>query len=145
MRLSVKIQDLVQRWHRDESGAIVLLCLAACLFLFMVGLLMYDTGQVARDKVDVQMAADTAAYSQASVQARAMNSIAFANVGKRTITGIRNMYYTQFSHYFSWYRGQCKRCCCGFWCGCWGACLNCAGNTLSLVPLLGAVDSLFFT
>src|SRR5690554_5242355 len=118
LRPPQKLRNSLQRMHRDESGAIVLLCLAACMFLFMVGLLMYDAGKVARDKVDVQMAADTAAYSQAAVKARAMNSIAFANVGKRTISGIRNMYYTQFIHYLDWYQGQCSRCCCGFWCGC---------------------------
>ena len=109
------------RMHRDEGGAIVVLAFAGCLFLFLVGLTLYDAGFMARDKVDVQNAADTAAYSQAAVKARAMNMVSFANVGKRTIVGIGSMYFWQQLFYFIWWVGECSECCC--WpCGCWDAC-----------------------
>jgi hypothetical protein len=138
-----RLRRPLRRMHRDESGAIVVLCFAGCLFLFAVSLIVYDAGGLSRDKIDAQMAADTAGYSQAAVKARSMNMIAFANVGKRTISGIRNMYFTQYPHYMDWYSGQCSRCCC-FPCGCWGACLNCLGNTISLVPILEGIDYIFF-
>ncbi len=134
----------MRRWHRDESGAIILLCFAACLVLFMLSLIVYDAGQLSRDKIDTQMAADTAGYSQAAVKARSMNMVSFANVGKRTIVGIRNMYYTQYPHYMDWLSGQCSRCCCGIWCGCWTECFNCAGNWISLVPIFEGIDYVMF-
>lgn len=139
-----KMRNLVVQTHRDESGAILMLCFAACLFLFMVSLIIFDAGALSRDKVDVQMAADTAGYSQAAVKARSMNMISFANVGKRTISGIRNMYYTQYPHYMDWLSGQCSRCCCGLWCGCWTECFNCIGNWASLVPIFEGIDYIFF-
>lgn len=139
-----KLRDLMLRMHRDESGAIVILSFAACLFLFMVSLIIYDAGQLSRDKIDVQMAADTAGYSQAAVKARAMNMVAFANVGKRTISGIRNMYILQPGAYVMWYSGQCNRCCCGLICGCWDACLNCLGNTISMVPFFEGFEGAMF-
>lgn len=81
------LQGLHQRltaFHSNQSGAVALLCLAALLVLFMVGLTLWDAGEGARNKISAQMGADTAAYSQASVRARSMNMIAFANIGKRT-------------------------------------------------------------
>jgi hypothetical protein len=127
---------------RDQGGAVGMLCLAATLMVFLVGLIIYDTGQVTRDKLDAQMAADTAAFSQAAVKARSMNMATFANIGKRTTVGIRNMYYFQYPMFASWYSGQCSRCCCGFWCGCWTACMNCIGN--ALVIALEGIDYIFF-
>jgi len=126
----------------DEGGAIGMLCLAATLILFLVALITYDTGKVTRDKLDVQMAADTAAFSQAAVKARSMNMAVYSNIGKRTTVGIRNMYYFQYPMFASWYSGQCKRCCCGWFCGCWTACMNCAGNALVIV--LEGIDYAFF-
>lgn len=140
-----RLAGLVRGFDRDEGGAVVLLCFAACMLIFMVSLIMFDAGFMARDKIDVQMAADTAAYSQASVKARAMNMTAFANIGKRTIVGIRNMYYFQYPAYYSWYRGQCSACCCGLVCGCWTQCLNCWGNRFSFVPLLEGIDFAMFS
>ena len=134
-----RLHGTLARFHRDEGGAIALLCMASIMILFMVGLLIYDSGEVARDKIDAQMAADTGAYSQVSVRARAMNTIAFANIGKRTVTGIHNMYSFQYPMYMSWLAGQCSRCCCGWFCGCWTACRNCIGNWISLVPITAGI------
>ncbi len=139
-----RLRQATLRMHRDEGGAIVMLCFAGCVFLFMVSLIVFDAGYLSRDKIDAQTAADTAGYSDAAVKARAMNMIAFANVGKRTIVGIRNMYFSQYPHYMKWLNDQCDRCCCGFWCGCWGACFNCIGNWMSLVPIFEGIDYAFF-
>lgn len=134
----------VQRLHNAESGAVALLMLAAAMILFMCALIIYDAGVVIRDKTDVNVAADTAAYSQASVEARSMNMIAFANIGKRTIVGIHNMYYFQYPMYAAWWAGQCSKCCCGMFCGCWTACLNCAGNAADMSPFIELFDWLSF-
>jgi hypothetical protein len=104
------------------------MAMASCLILILVALVVYDTGKVARDKVDAQMAADTAAYSQASVKARSMNMVAFANVGKRSVVGLHNLYWAMMGTYTIWWESQCSRCCCGIFCGCLTECLNCAGN-----------------
>ncbi len=112
------------QWRDDERGAVAMLALVGILIVLMVGLVLYDAGFMARENVDNQMGADTAAYSQAAVKARAMNNIAFANVAKRTIAGIRNMYWGNFLKYLAWWASQCGSCCC------WDltACLNCIGN-----------------
>ncbi len=87
------IRGRLRALQRDESGAVALMVLAALLILFMVGLVIYDTGRLGEDKLEIQAAADTAAWSQSSVEARAMNMIAFANVGKRVTVGIVAFYY----------------------------------------------------
>lgn len=135
-----RLKDLLARLHHEESGAVVVLCFAALMILFMVALIVYDTGQITRDKLDAQVAADTAAFSQAAVKARSMNAIALGNVGKRTIVGIRNMYSGQYPAYMAWLSGRCSRCCCGWFCGCWGACVDCATNFGSLIPVLAGFE-----
>lgn len=140
-----RLRIAAARMKHEEGGAIVVLSFVAVMILFMVTLIIYDTGQLTRDKIDAQMAADTAAYSQASVKARGMNMLALGNVGKRTTVGIRNMYFGQMPAYTGWVASRCSRCCCGWFCGCWGACLDCAANMSTLVPILGSLDYLFFT
>ena len=134
------ISRTLERFHKSQSGAVALLCLASLLILFMCALIMYDASLVIRGKTDAHMAADTAAYSQASVEARSMNMIAFANVGKRTIVGIHNMYYFQYPMYLIWWLGQCSKCCCGIYCGCWTECFNCFGNLIDGSPIMEAID-----
>ena len=131
-----KLHERLFSFHQDQGGAVALLCFAALLILFMVGLVVYDSGLVARTKVDVQMSADTAAYSSAAVKARSMNMIAYGNIGKRTAVGIHNTFIAQATAYVLWWLGQCSRCCCGTFCGCWTACRNCAGNMIAgLIPI----------
>lgn len=69
-----------------------LLVLAATLIVFMLGMVIYDTGDVARDNMEVQAAADTAAWSQSAVEARSMNMLAFTNVGKKVTFGMTSYY-----------------------------------------------------
>jgi len=136
-----KLHERLFSFHQDQGGAVALLCFAALLILFMVGLVVYDSGLVARTKVDVQMSADTAAYSSAAVKARSMNMIAYGNIGKRTAAGIQNMFVFQPLFYFIWWAGQCSRCCCGVFCGCWTACFNCAGNLIAgLLPFKALIE-----
>lgn len=98
----------IARFERDDSGAILLLGLAGILILMMLAWVLYDTGQMARDKMDVQTSADTAAYSQAAVKARAMNNIAYANVAKRSVVGIHSQYWALWQAYSAWYEANCK-------------------------------------
>lgn len=82
----------MNRFYKDQSGAVTLLVLAAILITLMLALVVFDTTLVSRQKIEVQTAADTAAWSQSAVEARAMNMLAFANVGKRIIMGM-GVYY----------------------------------------------------
>ncbi|MEZ4461908.1 MAG: hypothetical protein R3E66_19735 [bacterium] len=66
--------------------------MAALLIIMMMAWVIYDTGDAARDALDVQAAADAATWSQSAVEARAMNMIAFANVGKRVTYGMTSFY-----------------------------------------------------
>lgn len=77
------LKNKVGRLNADQSGAILLLVLAAFLILFMVAMTVFDTGKAAQDKMRVQTAADTAAYSHSVVKARSMNVIVYANIIKR--------------------------------------------------------------
>lgn len=79
------IKQRIEQLHSDQSGAIMLLLMAAFLVLFMVTMVLYDTGMAARDKMDAQIAADASAYSHSVVKSRSMNMISYANIIKRMI------------------------------------------------------------
>ena len=85
--------------HDEEGGAIMLAALAGTLILLMVSLALYDAGTVMRKKVNVQVAADTAAYGQAAIKARTMNTNAYANVAKRSIVAVAEVYHASYSLY----------------------------------------------
>jgi hypothetical protein len=78
--------------NRGQGGAVAIMVLAALLIAFMISLVIYDTGKIARDKLEVQAAAETAAWSHTAVEARSMNTIAFANIGKKLIVGMNSYY-----------------------------------------------------
>lgn len=82
-----KLRDRLASLHSNQSGAIALLVLAAVMICMMLALVIYDTTPAARQKLEVQGAADVAAYSQSAIEARSMNMIAFANIGKRIVVG----------------------------------------------------------
>jgi hypothetical protein len=127
-RLRERVVGHLREAHRSESGAVILMCLAAFLILFMTTLVMYDAGQVARDKVDAQTGADVHAYSQAATKARVMNMIAFQNISKRTLVGVHNTYWAMIEAYWYWWAGRCGSC------SMWNprACLECAWNAIIL-------------
>lgn len=88
---------LLKKFHQNDSGAIMLAMLAAFLIVFMAALTLWDAGKSARDKTDVQIGADTAAYSQAAIKSRTMNMIAYANVAKRVFYAFDTMYVAAFA------------------------------------------------
>lgn len=90
--LQEHLQALLSRFNQDQGGAIALLVLAATMIVFMFGLVLYDAGSIGRDKLEVQAAADTAAWSQSAVEARTMNMLAFTNVGKKVTFGMTSYY-----------------------------------------------------
>jgi len=92
LALRESILKRLQEMRGDQSGAVGLLILAATLIVFMLALVIYDTGEVARDNMEVQAAADTAVWSQTAIEARSMNMIAFANVGKKVTFGMTSYY-----------------------------------------------------
>jgi hypothetical protein len=65
--------------HRDQRGTISILSTFALLMFTMLLLLITNVAQQVDDKVKMQNAADSAAYSGGVVIARGMNAIAFAN------------------------------------------------------------------
>jgi hypothetical protein len=80
-----RIRSTIGRIHAEQSGAIALMLLASILILFMTALVIFDAGTAAQDKMDVQIGADSAAFSHSIVKARSMNMIAYANTVKRMI------------------------------------------------------------
>ncbi|MEC9400339.1 MAG: Tad domain-containing protein [Myxococcota bacterium] len=92
LRVRAWAQKTLQELGGDQSGAVGMLVLAATLIVFMMALVIYDTGNVARDNMEVQAAADTAAWSQTSIEARSMNMMAFTNVAKRVTFGMTSYY-----------------------------------------------------
>jgi hypothetical protein len=93
MKLSVKkTRDFFFTAHRDDGGAVALLCLAAILSLMLVAWVIIDAGKSSHDKIALQGAADMAAMSQASVKARTMNMVSYANIAKRSVVGIHSLY-----------------------------------------------------
>ncbi len=102
----------LRRFDRDDSGAIVLLGLVGIIILMMLAWVLYDAGEMSRQKLDTQAAADTAAYSQAAVKARSMNNLVYANIAKRSVVGIHSMYGALWAAYRDWYirhADQCER------------------------------------
>ncbi len=96
MGIQERIQALIASFHRNQDGAVAMLCMAGLLIIFMTAMMMYDAGEAARDKMDVQMGSDTAALSHASVKARSMNMIAYSNITKRLLYGYNTIYIAAF-------------------------------------------------
>lgn len=87
-------QGRLQSLHNAQGGAIIMLVLAGFLILILTSLMMFDAGRATTDKMQVQTAADSAAYSQAVVKARTMNMVSYANTAKR-------MFYAYIFVYFA--------------------------------------------
>jgi hypothetical protein len=133
------VDKIIQRFrgmHEDQGGAMALMCLAACLILFMISLVLYDTGKATREKIQVQTSSDIAAYSHAAIKARTMNMIAMSNVAKRSIMSIYMVYTAAWAAYLVWWGGRCSSC--SIWNP--GACWDCISN-LPLVLAEGATDA----
>ena len=66
----MRIPNFLDRLHRDEGGAILLFSLAAIITIMMMAWTVFDAGTGARQKLELQAAADTAAYSNVAAKAR---------------------------------------------------------------------------
>ena len=98
--------------HHEQSGAIALLLLASILILFMSALVIYDAGTAAGDKMEAQIAADSAAYSHTVIKARGMNMMAYANTIKRMIFSYLATYMNAWIAIlvlFAYHASQCFR------------------------------------
>ncbi|MCL1887865.1 MAG: pilus assembly protein TadG-related protein, partial [Kiritimatiellaeota bacterium] len=72
-------RDALVRLAREEDGVALMLTLGIFLFLFVTCCAVYATGETVRQKVELQNAADAAAYSAAVVQADALSRMATIN------------------------------------------------------------------
>ena len=70
---------LLQRLRRDEEGQVLVLGAIFGLVLMLCVLSTVNLGRAAYAKVQLQTAADAAAYSQAAVEARVLNFTAYTN------------------------------------------------------------------
>ncbi|MCK5849293.1 MAG: hypothetical protein KAH23_00155 [Kiritimatiellae bacterium] len=68
----------VRLW-RDESGVVLAITVVVFLTLFMIACGVYAVGEIVRERIEIQNAADSAAYSAAVVQADAISRIAAIN------------------------------------------------------------------
>jgi len=71
--------ELFWRLRRDEDGQALVLGAIFGLVLMLCVLSTVNLGRAVYDKVQLQTAADAAAYSQAAVEARVLNFTAYAN------------------------------------------------------------------
>ena len=67
------------RLRRDEDGQVLVLGAIFCLVLAVCMLSTVNLGRAVYEKVQLQTAADAAAYSQAAVEARVLNFTAYTN------------------------------------------------------------------
>lgn len=122
----------IKKLHNDQSGAIMMGLLAAFLIVFMAALTLWDAGKSARDKVDSQIAADTAAYSQAAIKSRTMNMIAYGNVAKRMFYAFDTMYVAAFLGMIEAFVVYVARCASFDL----GACIDAVGTLLQIITEL---------
>ncbi len=80
------------RIHANQQGAVAFMVLCALLIVMMMAWALFDAQESAREALDVQAAADTAAWSQSAVESRSMNTISFANIAKRIVFGTAAYY-----------------------------------------------------
>lgn len=74
-----ELQSFCLRLWRDESGVVLATTVVVFLTLFMIACTVYSVGDTVRQKIELQNAADAAAYSAALVQADALSRIAALN------------------------------------------------------------------
>lgn len=108
--LKAHIQHRLESFHQAQGGAIILLVLAGFLILILSSLMMFDAGIAASDKMEIQTAADSAAYSQSVIKARTMNMLTYANTAKRMFFSYSFTYLAAMEAYavgMLYYTGQC--------------------------------------
>ena len=73
--LKQKMMDLM----RDESGVAFAFTVTVSLIIFLFGFAIYACGETVRQRIELQNAADAAAYSGALVQADTISRVAVIN------------------------------------------------------------------
>ncbi len=74
-----RLQALFLRFARDEEGAVLAISILSFLFLFVSSFSVYAVGETVRQRLELQNAADAAAYSAAVVQADTLSRVAAIN------------------------------------------------------------------
>lgn len=69
----------VRRLRKEESGVALMLTLSVFLLLYVVCAGVYSIGETVRQKIEIQNACDSAAYSAALVQADGLSRMAMIN------------------------------------------------------------------
>ena len=69
----------MNRLRREESGVALMLTLSVVLLLYVLCAGVYAVGETARQKIEIQNACDTAAYSAALVEADGLSRMAMVN------------------------------------------------------------------
>lgn len=75
----VEFVRMLRRLRRDESGVAMMLTLAVVLVLYVLCAGVYAIGDTIREKIEMQNACDSAAYSAAVVQADGLSRMAMVN------------------------------------------------------------------
>lgn len=76
--MSIAVKE-VRRVRRDESGIALMMTLSVFLLLYVVCAGVYSIGETVRQKIEIQNACDSAAYSAALVQADGLGRMAMVN------------------------------------------------------------------
>lgn len=79
MNLLAQLNACCRRLWRDESGVVLAFTVIVFLSLFVIACSVYAVGENIRQRIELQNAADAAAYSGAVVQADALSRIAVIN------------------------------------------------------------------
>lgn len=78
MLLKILKSEIV-RLRRDEGGVALMMTLSVILLLYVVCAGVYAVGETVREKIELQSACDSAAYSAALVQADGLSRMAMVN------------------------------------------------------------------
>jgi Na+-transporting methylmalonyl-CoA/oxaloacetate decarboxylase gamma subunit len=79
MNLLEQLNTCCRRLWRDESGVVLAFTVIVFLSLFVIACSVYAVGENIRQRIELQNAADAAAYSAAVVQADALSRVAAIN------------------------------------------------------------------
>ena len=79
MNLLAQLNACCRRLWRDESGVVLAFTVVVFLSLFVIACSVYAVGENIRQRIELQNAADAAAYSAAVVQADALSRVAAIN------------------------------------------------------------------
>lgn len=71
--------EALKSFHKDDDGVALAFCVCTFLFLFMLAMSVYAVGETVRQKIELQNAADAAAYSAAITQADTISRVAAIN------------------------------------------------------------------